>query len=129
MTSFKGTAERRNPCLIASAFSDWPPDDRQPAWTDVTYLKMHSHEAFNYIAYNTIRMYDDALNDPATFNTGLWDEISDIIPSYQETYHIDGAMIDMGHALPSGLKKNIIIKAREKRADFAFWDENFNPSP
>jgi len=127
--SLQGTAADGTPCRIASAFSDWPPDDRQPAWSDVTYLKMHDHEAFNYIAYNTIRMYDSALDDPATFNTSLWNEISDIIPSYQEEYQIDGAMIDMGHALPTLLKQTIVRKAREKRADFAFWDENFNPTP
>ncbi len=38
-------------------------------------------------------------------------------------------MIDMGHALPTLLKQKIVRKAREKRADFAFWDENFNPTP
>ena len=116
-------------CSVATAFSDWPPDDQQPAWSDVTYLKMHSHEAFNYIAYNTIRMYDSALEDPSTFNTALWEEIASIIPYFQEEFHIDGAMIDMGHALPSLLKKTIVQKAREKRADFAFWDENFDPAP
>ena len=124
-----GTAADGTPCFIASAFSDWPPDDQQPAWSDVTYLKMHSHDAFNYMAYNTIRMYDSALDNPETFNTTLWDEIADIIPSYQEKYQIDGAMIDMGHALPTLLKQTIVRKAREKRPDFAFWDENFNPSP
>ena len=129
LDSLQGTAADGTPCHIASAFSDWPPDDRQPAWSDVTYLKMHVHEAFNYIAYNTIRMYDSALDDPATFNTSLWNEISDIIPSYQEEFQIDGAMIDMGHALPTLLKQTIVRKAREKRADFAFWDENFNPTP
>ncbi|MEI8032157.1 MAG: alpha-amylase [Chlorobiaceae bacterium] len=116
------------PCRLASAFSDWPPDDRQPPWTDVTYLKMHDHEAFNYIAYNTIRMYDTALDDPETFNTPLWEEISGIIPDYQERYAIDGAMIDMGHALPSLLKKTIVRKARAGQPDFAFWDENFDPT-
>jgi starch synthase (maltosyl-transferring) len=127
--SLQGTASDGTLCRVASAFSDWPPDDRQPAWSDVTYLKMHTHEAFNYIAYNTIRMYDSALDDPGTFNTTLWNEISDIIPFYQDEYRIDGAMIDMGHALPTLLKQTIVRKAREKRADFAFWDENFNPSP
>ncbi len=124
-----GTATDGTPCRIASAFSDWPPDDRQPAWSDVTYLKMHTHESFNYIAYNTIRMYDNALNNPDTFNKSLWDEIAAIIPYYQEEYQIDGAMIDMGHALPTLLKQTIVRKARENRPDFAFWDENFNPSP
>ncbi len=124
-----GTTSDSAPCHIASAFSDWPPDDQQPAWSDVTYLKMHNHEAFNYIAYNTIRMYDSALDNPESFNKSLWDEISGIIPWYEEEYHIDGAMIDMGHALPTLLKQGIVQKAREKRADFAFWDENFNPAP
>ncbi len=127
--TLQGIAQDGTPCRIASAFSDWPPDDQQPAWSDVTYLKMHTHEAFNYIAYNTIRMYDRALDNPETFNTTLWDEISAIIPSFQEEYLIDGAMIDMGHALPTLLKQRIVCKAREKRADFAFWDENFNPTP
>ena len=125
----QGIAEDGTPCRIASAFSDWPPDDQQPAWSDVTYLKMHSHQAFNYIAYNTIRMYDRALDNPETFNSSLWEEISGIIPGFQDEYLIDGAMIDMGHALPTLLKQTIVRKAREKRADFAFWDENFNPSP
>jgi starch synthase (maltosyl-transferring) len=127
--TLQGTAADGTPCRIASAFSDWPPDDQQPAWSDVTYLKMHTHDAFNYIAYNTIRMYDSALDNPGTFNTTLWNEISDIIPSYQDEYQIDGAMIDMGHALPTLLKQTIVRKAREKRTDFAFWDENFNPTP
>ncbi len=124
-----GTVAEGTRCHIASAFSDWPPDDQQPAWSDVTYLKMHNHDAFNYMAYNTIRMYDSALDNPETFNSSLWDEIADIIPSYQEEFQIDGAMIDMGHALPTRLKQTIVHKAREKRDDFAFWDENFNPSP
>lgn len=124
-----GTTADGTPCRIASAFADWPPDDQQPAWTDVTYLKMHNHDDFNYIAYNTIRMYDNALDQPKNYNNALWNEILDIIPSYQKLYDIDGAMIDMGHALPSELKKNIVMKAREGKPDFAFWDENFNPTP
>jgi len=126
---YQGTAKDGTHCRIASAFSDWPPDDRQPALTDVTYLKMHNNDDFNYIAYNTIRMYDSALDNPENNNSALWDEILDIIPSYQKLYDIDGAMIDMGHALPSELKKSIVHKARESKPDFAFWDENFNPTP
>ena len=127
--TLKGTTEKGEQCVIASAFSDWPPDDRQPPWTDVAYLKMHNHPGFNYIAYNTIRMYDEALDRPERNNSALWDEISGIIPWYQKTYGIDGAMIDMGHALPPALKASIVKAARENREDFAFWDENFDPSP
>ncbi len=125
----EGTGENGEPCHVASAFSDWPPDDRQPPWTDVTYLKMHNHPGFNYIAYNTIRMYDTALDDPETFNRELWDTVLSIIPAYQETYGIDGAMIDMGHALPGQLKRMVVESARKNRPDFAFWDENFDPTP
>lgn len=124
-----GTGTDGKPCRVASAFSDWPPDDRQPPWTDVTYLKMHNHPDFNYIAYNTIRMYDSALDDPETFNRELWETIASIIPWYQENFGIDGAMIDMGHALPEQLKKRVVETARRNRPDFAFWDENFDPTP
>ncbi|NTW52369.1 MAG: alpha-amylase [Chlorobiaceae bacterium] len=128
-TGSSGHAEDGTPCVIASAFSDWPPDDSQPPWTDVAYLKMHDDPRFNYIAYNTIRMYDQELDRPESKNTALWEEISGIIPWYQEQYGIDGAMIDMGHALPPALKAAIVVKAREGRPEFAFWDENFDPSP
>ncbi|MEE9905728.1 MAG: alpha-amylase [Chlorobium sp.] len=124
-----GTGRDGNSCHVASAFSDWPPDDRQPPWTDVTYLKMHNHPDFNYIAYNTIRMYDSALEDPETFNMELWETIASIIPWYQDNFGIDGAMIDMGHALPEQLKKRVVETARRNRPDFAFWDENFDPTP
>ena len=124
-----GTTADGARCHVASAFSDWPPDDQQPPWTDVAYLKMHRHPGFNYIAYNTIRMYDEALDRPETRNEPLWEEIAGIIPRCQERYAIDGAMIDMGHALPPALKAEIVSRAREARPDFTFWDENFDPSP
>jgi glycosidase len=36
-----------------------------------------------------------------------------------------GAMIDMGHSLPAELLSNIIEKARDIKADFIFFEENF----
>ncbi len=116
-------------CVVASAFSDWPPDDKQPPWTDVAYLKLHRHKSFNYIAYNTIRMYDTDLDRPEHVNRELWKTVAGIIPYFQERFSINGAMIDMGHALPSTLKAAIVQNARENDPDFAFWDENFDPSP
>lgn len=130
-TTPNGTATTPDgqPCHIASAFSDWPPDDRQPAWSDVTYLKLHTHPAFNYIAYNTIRMYDRALDAPEHRTHALWQKLTTIIPAYIDCYAIDGAMIDMGHALPGPLKRDIIDTARARRPHFTFWDENFNTTP
>ncbi|MBI5475210.1 MAG: alpha-amylase [Ignavibacteriales bacterium] len=111
---------------IPGAFADWPPDDSQPPWGDVTYLKMYEHNDFNYIAYNTIRMYDLRLSKSENVNKPLWEKISEIIPNYQHQFGIDGVMIDMGHALPIDLKKEMIKRAREINSGFAFWDENFS---
>ncbi|MFQ3598321.1 MAG: alpha-amylase [Chloroherpetonaceae bacterium] len=113
-------------CRIPGAFADWPPDDTQPPWGDVTYLKMYDHPDFNYIAYNTIRMYSAELAQPKFANKPLWKKIIGIIPHYQDAFGIDGVMIDMGHALPFELKKEMVRVAREKNPDFAFWDENFD---
>lgn len=113
---------------IPGAFADWPPDDNQPPWGDVTYLRMYEHADFNYIAYNTIRMYDTRLAQPAHINRPLWDRIVGIIPYYQREFHIDGVMIDMGHALPMALKQEMVSTARKNDPDFAFWDENFSIS-
>ena len=110
---------------IASAFSDWP-GDMQPPWTDVTYLRLYDHPAFNYIAYNTLRLYDSRLAQPEHVVPALWERIVGVIPHYQRTYDIDGVMIDMGHALPSELKRQIVATARATKADFAFWAENFD---
>ena len=113
---------------IPGAFADWPPDDNQPPWGDVTYLRMYEHPDFNYIAYNTIRMYDTRLAQPQFVNRPLWNRIVGIIPYYQREFHIDGVMIDMGHALPMDLKSEMVRVARENDPDFVFWDENFSIS-
>jgi len=114
--------------VIPSAFADWPPDDKQPLWSDVTYLKMYEHKDFNYIAYNTIRMYDKKLTKENYENKELWEYITNIIPYYIENYKIDGIMLDMGHALPEKLRKMIVEKAKSVKSDFVFWEENFSLS-
>jgi hypothetical protein len=111
---------------VPGAFCDWPPDDNQPPWTDVTYLRMYDHPDFNYIAYNTLRQYDDRLAQPENAVTPLWDAIAGVIPHYQESFGVDGVLIDMGHALPSALKARIVGSARRINPDFAFWDENYS---
>jgi glycosidase len=111
---------------IPGAFADWEPDDNQPPWSDVTYLKMYDDKRFNYIAYNTIRMYDSRLAVTKNINKKLWEKITNIIPYYQKKFGIDGVMVDMGHALPSSLLKKIQKKARDNNHFFAFWEENFS---
>jgi glycosidase len=121
-----GKLKDGNKVKIPGAFADWEPDDNQPPWSDVTYLKMYDSKKFNYIAYNTIRMYDSRLAVTKNINKKLWKKITNIIPYYEKTFEIDGVMIDMGHALPYSLLKKIQKKARNKNPYFAFWEENFS---
>ena len=130
-----GTNSENEKVRIPGAFADWPPDDIQPAWSDVTYLKLYNNPDFNYIAYNTVRMYDADLTQSKFEATELWRHIENIIPYYQEKFGIDGVMIDMGHALPEKLLSRIISKARTNFKninpsgdDFLFWEENFMPN-
>jgi hypothetical protein len=123
---YVGTLKDGTRVRIPGAFADWPPDDNQPPWNDVTYLRLYTHPDFNYIGYNTIRMYDTRLTRPEYINRPLWDRIVSIIPYYQREFAIDGVMIDMGHALPMDLKAEMVAKARDANPDFAFWDENFS---
>ena len=109
---------------IPGAFSDWPIDN-QPPWPDVTYLRLYDHPDFNYMAYNTLRCYDERLAQPEHRLDDLWQQIIGIIPHYQQQFGIDGAMIDMGHALPRLLIEKIIAAARRVDPTFAFWKEEF----
>ena len=111
---------------IPGAFADWPPDDPQPAWSDVTYLRLHHHPDFPYMAYNTIRMFDERMDSDDMENTGLWNAIAAIIPTQMRTLGTDGAMIDMGHALPSSLRRRIIAEARHANPDSVMIEENFH---
>ncbi len=124
-----GTLADGSRVRIPGAFADWPPDDPQPPWGDVTYLRLFDHPDFDYMAYNTLRMYDERLLHPRHVVWSLWTRIIRIIPHYQQQYGIDGVMIDMGHALPAPLKREIVLVARLRNPDFALWDESFDPAP
>ncbi len=111
---------------LPGAFADWPPDDPQPSWNDVTYLKLHHHPHFNYMAYNTIRMFDAELERPGAENSGVWNMIASVIPTQMRMLGVDGAMVDMGHALPAALRRRVIDDARAERADVVMIEENFH---
>ena len=127
---YVGTLDDGTRVHIPGAFADWPPDDYQPPWTDVTYLKVYNDPpegpSFDYIAYNTIRMYDERLARPENANQPLWDAICGIIPHFVRTYGVDGVMVDMGHALPHALMHRIIGEARAVQPDLALLSENFH---
>ncbi len=121
---------------IAPAFSDHI-NDPQPPWSDVTFFRMYldfpkeTVEFLDttarppYILFDTIKanMYHGAIP-----NMALWKKLEDIVPSYQRRFGIDGARIDMGHALPEKLLNMIISKARENDIDFSFIAEELQPA-
>lgn len=124
-----GTLDDGSLVHVPSAFADWPPDDFQPPWTDVTYLRLYGDPpegpSFNYIAYNTIRMYDERLARQELANPALWAAVRGILPHWQRVYGIDGCMVDMGHALPPALMASMFDEARANHPDFALLSENF----
>ena len=121
---------------IAPAFSDHI-NDNQPPWSDVTFFRMYlDHPKTTkkylknintppYILFDTIKTNLFPGNKP---NKKLWDMLKNIIPYYQKNFGIDGARIDMGHALPKELLQMIFQSAKENDPDFGFVAEELNPA-
>lgn len=122
---WKGIGPKARALRIPGAFADWPPDDPQPAWTDVTYLKLHDHPRYRYMAYNTVRMIERTLDITQYRQSKLWNMIAGMIPHFVRSYNIDGAMIDMGHALPRDLRRRVVQEAKQTRSDLVLFEENF----
>ncbi len=122
---------------VASAFSD-NINDPQPVWSDVTYWRLfldHPKNSTPYLKryrltpapYLLFDVAKSSLNPGLLPNWPLWELLSDILPFYQTNYGIDGARIDMGHALPKQLNALIIQKARQVNPNFALIAEELNP--
>jgi len=120
---------------IAPAFSDHI-NDSQPPWTDVTFFRIYKDipkdtkvfldtiDRPPYILFDTIKsnMYHGLIP-----NIELWKKLANIIPSFQKRFGIDGARIDMGHALPDKLLEMIMEKAKDIDSDFSFIAEELQP--
>ena len=120
---------------VAPAFSDHI-NDPQPAWSDVTFFRMYNDHPINSQPFldelgefNPYILFDVAkcsLNPGSQPNMPLWELLSDIIPYYQTEFGIDGARIDMGHALPVELIDMIISKAKKIDSNFCFIAEELD---
>ena len=118
----------------APAFSDCL-NDTQPAWSDVTYIKFffdRNEVAKKYVSDDVppYILQDGAKLSvfPATEKIDkLWDYVEGVIPFYQDEYMIDGARVDMGHALPKELNEKIVKLAKKKNKNFILWSEEFHP--
>lgn len=120
-------------------------NDPQPAWFDVTYLKLYFdlHKEARLCLGKPGPRKDMAFHGYAPFilqdgacanlyrgtkpNQELWAYLTGIIPYYQRVYGIDGARIDMGHALPPELLRRMIAEIKAVAPDFLLWSEEFNP--
>ncbi len=111
-------------------------NDPQPAWSDVTFLKYYFDNTENVkkkfgenhppmIAQDGIKCSVFKGEKP---NTELWNYVRNVIPHYIEKYSIDGARIDMAHALPEKLIEMIISDIKKKNKNFLLWSEEFNNS-
>jgi starch synthase (maltosyl-transferring) len=120
---------------IAPAFSDRI-NDPQPAWSDVTFFRLYlDHPTASlpflknlgdvqpYLLYDVAK---SSYNPGKIVNQPLWDTLTEIIPHFIKQYGIDGARIDMGHALPEPLVESILKKAREVDENFTFIAEELD---
>ncbi len=123
--------ERAFGLTTAPAFSDCL-NDPQPYWSDVTYLRMDlGKNAFAkqykgappFLLHDTIKL---DVFPPEKPNKRLFALMEKLIPHYIERFGIDGARIDMGHALPKALLKSMISRVREAKPDFILWSEVFD---
>lgn len=120
---------------VAPAFSDWI-NDPQPPWSDVTFFRFYfDHPKVSkpfidqsqppYVLYDSIKTNLYPGDEP---NLELFDMIKSVIPHFQNEFGIDGARIDMGHALPDELLQMIMSEARKNDAEFGFIAEELDAS-
>ncbi|MCK5129535.1 MAG: alpha amylase [Clostridiales bacterium] len=105
-------------------------NDPQPPWTDVTYLRYFNDEHTNvsgipedqppYILQDTAKL---SVNPGKDKNDELWKLVEEIIPYYVKQFSIDGARVDMGHALPIELNQRIVECAKASNPRFLLWSE------
>ena len=122
--------------VIAPAFSDHI-NDIQPPWSDVTFFRLFlDHPSDSqihlkganlppYILFDTIKAN---IHEGRLPNWRLWNVLADIMPYFQNQFGIDGARIDMGHALPKDLVSLLITRSRKVDPDFALIAEELDPA-
>lgn len=109
-------------------------NDPQPQWKDATYPKFyfdHDPKVQKYInADEPEFLMQDGISlnlyHGVEKNIDMWSYIGGVIPFYQQNFGIDGARIDMAHALPVQLNKSIIAKTKENNKHFLLWSEEFS---
>ena len=107
-------------------------NDSQPPWTDVTFLKFYFdvHEEAKkyitdqhppYIMQDGVRL---SVFRGRLENKELREYITGVIPYYQRKFGIDGARIDMAHALSPDLNTEIIAEVKLINENFILWSKS-----
>jgi starch synthase (maltosyl-transferring) len=120
--------------ITPPGFSDCM-NDPQPPWSDVTFLRLY----LDHPVASVRHLADPARQPPYVFtdtikaskfpgrrpNRPLWKLLAEILPFYQK-FGVDGARVDMGHALPPELQRMIIRRPKRTDTDFCFFAEELN---
>ena len=135
--------ERRPRDLVAAIAREFgvitPPgfsdviNDAQPPWSDVTFLRMyrdhpaaavkHLNDPDSQPPYVLFDVIKSGLFPGRRPNSALWKALAGVLPHYQR-FGIDGARIDMAHALPKPLERMVLDRARSADPDFCFMAED-----
>ncbi|MDD4207882.1 MULTISPECIES: alpha-amylase family glycosyl hydrolase [unclassified Mesotoga] len=116
--------------ITPPGFSDWI-NDNQPTWDDITFLRLYKDHPTEsrrflpesqppYVLFDVVKSSFFPGSEPMS---NLWESIENIMPFYNEKFGVDGARLDMGHALPRELELRIIRKAKERDPSFAIIAE------
>jgi len=119
-----GLVEKEMGITTAPAYSDWI-NDSQPVWTDVTFFRMfldvHEYagiyaqaEQPPYVVFDIIKSSNFKGRVP---NQELWDYLKSTLVYYTDELGFDGFRMDMAHALPGELEKDLIETVRSRKAD------------
>ena len=114
-----------DPVVPAPAFSDWPFDDHNQPWTDITYLRLFTNPEFDYPAYNTLRYFTPQAVEDQWLNEGVLEYITTTLHHAQNVLGVDGVFIDMGHGFPQNYRQRM----RKAAPNLELWYEDFNEPP
>ncbi len=132
-TSVFDLLANRKGIIVMPGFADTI-NDPQPPWTDITFPKFYFDQTENaqkyldvsvlppFVAQDGVKCSVCPCSEP---NYALWNYMKNVIPYYIRTYGIDGARIDMAHALPTALNDAIIREIKALDPEFLLWSEEF----
>lgn len=113
---------------VFPAFCDTP-FEIQPFWQDVSYLRLYHDSAGSLpilgpLSFVTAKFFKNVepVNEEKYRYKPVWEMITDSFARYRQM-GVDGVVLDMGHALPTDLKRAI------RRVIPNVWEENADADP